>query len=1044
MLTTLLAAALVTVPLQDTARVVIVATTDVHGHVTDRDYLTGTPFGGGLVRAATVIDSLRSRYPGQVVVVDAGDLVQGDPFATYFATRDRREVHPVLDAMNQAGYDVATPGNHEFNFGVPFLRRALASASFPYVSANIYSLPSDSLVFQPYVTLRRGPIRVAVAGFTTPGVMVWDRELVKGAARVAPISRDAARTVRDMRKDADLAVVLVHAGLDGAASYDTTGVGDENAARTFAELSVKPDLVVVGHSHRELRDSVINGVHFVQPRNWAQSLTVTHLTAVRTPGRGWRVVRVHADLVSLATVAPSPRLQRAVAGYDADVRKWVAEALGLVRDSLSTRYSRAEPTPLVQFINEVQRRRTGAQLSAASAFSTRIAIGPGPISLATIAALYPYENTLRAVKVSGAELKAYLEQSARYFRAGRDRVTLNDSIPGYNYDMVLGADYRIDLARAPGDRITGLQVAGAPVMATDTFTLALNSYRQSGGGGFEMLRGAPVVYDRGESVRDLLVEAVRENGGIDPARFRTRNWQIVPAMADQQVHALFDGEAPAPRVAAGRPRRGVNDSVFLRLLTMNDFHGQLEGRTYDWSANRVVGGAAVLKAHFDSAARACNCPSIRLDAGDEMQGTLLSNLAYGKATIAALGALGLDAAAIGNHEFDWSVDSLRARIGEARYPMLAANILDSATMRRPTWAKPWTIVEKDGLRIGVIGYITTDTKTAVKPVWVQGLGFPGGADAIRGVLDTVRLAKPDAIIIVAHAGDTCREGVCSGETIDLARALGPGAVDAIVSGHAHAAVIDTSTGTPIIQARSSARAFGIIDLVRRLDGSKGWVLELRTPFADEVTPDARVAAVVEQGTRSARGLADRIVGESRAPLLRTNDAVAQYPLGHLIADAYRVLARADVGLINSTGIRADLASGPITFEQLYAVQPFGNRVVSIEVTGALLRQALEHALQSGRPGVHLSGIRVTYDGAAKAGARVREIRFDDGRIWKATTTYLLALPDFLASGGSGYTMFATRPETSAAGVDVDVVSEYLRKLPRPFVAPATPRLVAVE
>jgi 2',3'-cyclic-nucleotide 2'-phosphodiesterase (5'-nucleotidase family) len=1049
--TLLLAAALVTAPLQDTTRVVFVATTDVHGYVTDRDYLAGTPFAGGLVRAATVIDSLRARYPGRVVVADAGDLIQGSPFATYFATRDQRETHPILDAMNQVGYDVATPGNHEFNFGVPFMRRALASAAFPYVSANIRALPSDSLLFQPYVTLRRGDVRIAVTGFTTPGVMVWDRDHVRGRVRVEPVERAAARTVADMRKDADVAIVLVHSGMGGRASYDTTGVGDEDVAARFAALPQKPDLVLVGHSHREMRDSVIGGVHFVQPRNWAQQLSVVHLTLVKQR-RGWKVAGIRGELVPLATVPPSPRLQRAVAGYDADVRKWVGEALGLLRDSASMRFARAMPTPLVQFINEVQRRRAGTQLASTAAFTTRLTLGPGPISLATIAALYPYENTLRAVKVSGAQLKAYLEQSARYFVATRDRVVLNDSIPGYSYDMVLGVDYAIDLTRPVGDRITELRFEGRRVEPSDSFTLALNSYRQTGGGGFDMLKDAPVVYDRGESVRDLLVDAVRENGGIDPARFRTRNWRIVPELAEEQVIGLFTAGAAAAEASGGKtgPARAARprapgDSVFLRLITMNDFHGQLEGKTYDWSDGRVVGGAAVLKAHMDSAAAQCRCPSLRLDGGDEMQGTLLSNLGYGRSTVAVLNAMGLDGAAIGNHELDWSADTLASRIREAKYPWLAANIVDSSTGRRPAWATPWTIIEKDGLRIGLVGYITTETKTAVKPIWVRGLGFPGGAAAIRGVLDSVKAERPDAVIIVAHAGDVCREGRCDGETAALARELGPGVVDAIVSGHTHQPVTDLTTGTPIIQARSSGRAIGVIDLVRRLDGSQGAHLQLRTPFADEVTPDRAVAAVVARETEAARAAEARVIAASRLPLARgSGEEGGQHALGNLIADALRVGARADVGLINNTGIRADLPAGELTYGALYAVQPFGNTVSVKVIPGRVLLQMLERVVQGGRPGSHVSGITVTYDPSRKAGKRIREVRFTDGRKFDPKADYTLAAPDFLQTGGSGYTMLAGYPEQYSAGVDVEVLVQYLRRLPRPFDAPETPRIVPVQ
>src|SRR5580765_6685713 len=133
-------------PLQDTAHVVLVATTDIHGHATDWDYARQRPFAGGLTRVATVVDSLRARYPGQVVVVDAGDLLQGDAFATYFARVAPTTPHPIVEALNLTGYDAATPGNHDFDWGLPFLQRAVADARFPYVSANVYAAPGDSLL----------------------------------------------------------------------------------------------------------------------------------------------------------------------------------------------------------------------------------------------------------------------------------------------------------------------------------------------------------------------------------------------------------------------------------------------------------------------------------------------------------------------------------------------------------------------------------------------------------------------------------------------------------------------------------------------------------------------------------------------------------------------------------------------------------------------------------------------------------------------------------------------------------------------------------
>jgi 2',3'-cyclic-nucleotide 2'-phosphodiesterase/3'-nucleotidase len=261
----------------DTARIVVVATSDLHGQAVAWDFGRQAPAPGALARAATAIDSLRHRYPDQVVVVDAGDALEGTPFAAYYGGVEPQDPHPIVDAMNQVGYDAATVGNHDFDFGVPLLDRALSAATFPFVSANIRVLPEDTLELRPYVVLQRNGIRVGISGFTTTGVMVWNRDQVHGRLRLTPIAEEARTALGEMRKDADLAIVLAHTGLEGPSSYDTTGVGAENVAARLAEGSVRPDLVVVGHSHREMVDSVRGGVHFVQPKPFGQSLAVVHI-----------------------------------------------------------------------------------------------------------------------------------------------------------------------------------------------------------------------------------------------------------------------------------------------------------------------------------------------------------------------------------------------------------------------------------------------------------------------------------------------------------------------------------------------------------------------------------------------------------------------------------------------------------------------------------------------------------------------------------------------------------------------------------------------
>jgi 2',3'-cyclic-nucleotide 2'-phosphodiesterase/3'-nucleotidase len=190
---------------QDSAHLVVVATTDVHGRATGWDYVNDRPFAGGLVRAARPIDSLRAAYPDQVILVDAGDLLQGDPFAAYFAQVAPRDPNPIVDVMNQLGYDVTTPGNHDFNFGVASLREALRRASFRVVSANIITEPSGDPMFARQTVLLRRGVRVGVTGFTTPGVMVWDRNIVRGQVEVrASTCLTSCRASKTLTQTAEL------------------------------------------------------------------------------------------------------------------------------------------------------------------------------------------------------------------------------------------------------------------------------------------------------------------------------------------------------------------------------------------------------------------------------------------------------------------------------------------------------------------------------------------------------------------------------------------------------------------------------------------------------------------------------------------------------------------------------------------------------------------------------------------------------------------------------------------------------------------------
>jgi len=496
--------------------------------------------------------------------------------------------------------------------------------------------------------------------------------------------------------------------------------------------------------------------------------------------------------------------------------------------------------------------------------------------------------------------------------------------------------------------------------------------------------------------------------------------------------ALLASLSARPSAAPSPP-----DSVVLRVVTTNDFHGALLARAQSWSNGRLVGGAAAIAGMMDRLQRDCGCAELRLDAGDVMQGTPVSNLTYGRATVEAFDAMGYAASAIGNHEFDWTIDTLRARMREARFAWLAANVR-TVTGARPEWARPWMMVRAGGLKVAVIGTASVLTPTVTRPDNVAGLRFDGVAAIVDSLVGVARHdSAADLVILVAHDGGFCEQGGvnCHGEIFDLADSL-TAKPDLIVSGHTHSLLNTTRNGIPIVQARSNGTAVGVVDFVRASGGYAARV-RVETVWADREPADTAVARIVDGHQRATAALTARPIARLAAPLVRRGD---QYPLGNLLADAYRAAAHADAAIVNNGGIRADLDSGVVTWGQVFEVVPFQNFVTRVTVTGAELRAAVDHAVGSREAAAHVSGLRVVVAGGAPGEARVASLTLADGRPVRDDARYTLAVPDYLASGGSGYSMLRGRPAVNTGVVDLDAVIAYLQHLPQPVRAPAEARV----
>ena len=1030
----------------ETVDIVFATTTDVHGRLRAWDYYANrAETVRGLTRSATIVDSVRAANPGRVVLLDAGDLLQGNPLAYVAARVSSDRTNPVIAAMNAMQYDAAAIGNHEYNYGVSYLDSAIRQAKFPFLSANTYRINQAGVhAYNGWTIVQRAGVKVGIVGATTPGVAVWDAQNIAGRLRfgdIVPAVREAVDQVR--QAGADIVVVTVHSGLNEPSSYDTvtTGVPSENVAERVAREVPGIDLLLYGHSHKEVRGAMVGQTLLIQPKNWATSVDVAHFTLTQNDGK-WIVSERRSDLVQAANHAENPLVLAATDAAHRETVAYVTTPIGTTAERWSADSSRLKDTPLIDFILETERKATGADLASTAAFSTDVVLNPGPITIAQVAQLYPYDNTLRAVRITGKQLRDYLEYSARYYRIPSSPGAALESdpqIPGYNFDIVSGVDYTIDVSRPIGSRITRLEYKGRPVTDADSFTMALNNYRQTGGGGYAMLSGAPVVYDRQQEIRQLLIDEVRSRGTLRQSDYFTPSWTLVRGGA-AAVNTAVNPVVPAT-VTSTRPAF-PNGTRFLRIIATNDFHGALEPRP---DANGVKrGGAAYVAAAIERARSECvpRCETLLLDAGDLFQGTPASNLSYGRPVVDYYNRMGYAAAALGNHEFDWGTDTLRARMRQAKFGIFGANVRYT-NGRDVEWIPNDTIVTRGRTRIGVIGWSTVATPTTTRASNVVGLRFDPPAPIVDSIGTALRKRGADFIVVIAHAGAFCgRDGTgnCNGEIIDFAKQLTT-KVDAIISGHTHS-LVNTEVGQePIVQARSSGRAIDVIDLSLERYGNVPARHEVRDIAVDTLEPDPVVEKIVDQAVARVAPLVNRHVATIPVAMLREGH---QYPLGNLIADAQRWAAKGDVAIMNNGGIRTDLRAGEATYGSLFEIQPFGNFLYSLTMTGAQLRGLLEAMLAKNGLDDHVSGLTIKYDPSKPAGSRLVSVTMADGSALSDTRTYSVIVNDFLATGGEGYNAGQRATSMKSTNiVDLDALIDYLRSLPTPITAPTDVRISPV-
>ncbi|MGW2299553.1 bifunctional metallophosphatase/5'-nucleotidase [Streptomyces sp. NPDC001809] len=545
----------------------VMGTTDLHGNVFNWDYFTDKEFDDkahndvGLAKISTLVDQVRKEKGRRnTLLIDAGDTIQGTQLSYYYAKVDpitarRGPVHPMAQAMNAIGYDAAALGNHEFNYGIPVLRKFEEQCDFPLLGANALDAKTLRPAFAPYSMHRlRTPqgkdVRVAVLGLTNPGIAIWDKANVSGKMVFPGLEEQAAKWVPKLRSmGADVVVVSAHSGSSGTSSYGDQLPYVENAAGLVAEQVPGIDAILVGHAHTEIPEYRVRNkqsgkdVVLSEPLKWGQRLTLFDFDLVWEKGR-WTVEKVGAQVLNSNTVAEDPEITGLLGDEHRKVVAYVNQIIGTSTAAMTTADAPWKDEPIIDLINVVQAETVKAALaggthaslpvlSQASCFSRTARIPAGQVSIKDAAGLYPFENTLEARLMTGAQLKDYLEFSARYYvqtPAGAPvdtaKLTNADGIPDYNYDAVSGLTYDIDIAKPAGSRIVNLSFEGRPLDPAARFVLAVNNYRASGGGAFPHVAGAQQLWANSDEIRNTIIQWVQAKGTVDPALFASVDWKL--------------------------------------------------------------------------------------------------------------------------------------------------------------------------------------------------------------------------------------------------------------------------------------------------------------------------------------------------------------------------------------------------------------------------------------------------------------------------------------------------------------------------------------
>ncbi|GAM12029.1 bifunctional 2',3'-cyclic-nucleotide 2'-phosphodiesterase/3'-nucleotidase [Mesobacillus selenatarsenatis] len=1049
-----------------------------------------------LVDKDSMLKKVAELVDGKSVTILGGDAVVSGSLI-------KNENHPIYEAMNELNYDAATLGNHEFNYGLDFLEGSMRTAEFPFVSANVYEddhdndPTNDKNFVKPYQIIdkevvdeagKKHIVKVGVIGFVAPQIMQWDKANLEGKVVTEDVVASAKKWVPQMKKDgAEIVVTLAHTGFDEDKS------NKENTVFALSEVE-GIDAILFGHTHKAFPskdydgiagvDSVngtINGVAAVQSVVDGSHLGVIDLTLEKVDGK-WGVKGSKSEVLSAKTAEVDKKIVDVMQPSHEATVDYINQPIGQTTAPIYSYFARVQDDPSVQIVSNAQKEyiedvMKGTEyedlpvLSSAAPFKAGrngadeyTYFPSGDISVKNVSDLYKYNNTVSALKLSGAQVKEYLEWTAVNFNQIDPNVTteqslINSEFPVYNFDTLDGVTYEIDVTQPAkydkdgkvvnegASRIKNLSYEGKPVADDQEFVIATNNYRAA----FTKLAnpdGQRVIYSSPDENRQVVMNYIIKNKTINPSA--DNNWTISPINGN--VNVVFESSPAAKKFEsesikyAGEGKDGfAKYSIDLKglevqLLGINDFHGQLD--TYNSKLN--AGGVDYLAAYLKKHEAENPENTLMLHAGDAVGASSpVSALLQDEPTINIMNKLGFDVGTVGNHEFDEGVAEMLRLInggshpktvdkygvfGGADFSYVAANVVDEKT-NEPI-LDPYVIKEVSGVPIGFIGIAYSDTPSIVTPSGVAGVKFTDEVEAINKYAAELKEQGVEAIVVITHnpAKSDSDGSNPTEELVEIAKNVDD-EVDVMFGGHNHQYTNTIVDGKLLVQSYSYGTAFSDVDLL--IDpvtkDIKKKTAAIVNVARDGITPDPEIKAILDNYIADVAPILNEKIGTTPGFISREANAHGESAMGNMVADAMRWKTGTDFAFMNSGGVRSDIDAGEITWKEAFTVQPFGNDLVKMEVTGAQIKTLLEQQWGSKVRIMPISGLKVTYDDTRAAGDRIVSIVKNDGTPVAPGETYSITVNNYMADGGDGYAILATIKDRTVDVVDLEAFVGYIKE-----------------